>query len=229
MDFTVASYAAWRAERADGTVTKPDVSFIPPLERRRLTGVERAALAVAWQVRPEGEVPVVFASRWGEIGVTVKLMTQFHMDREMSPAGFSASVHNAAPGAFSLLTRNHAPYTAIAARERSLEAGLLEALTQGAAARSVSGPYQGAVVFVFAEEATPAFYAPAFGPLQPACALAVRLEPGRVATCCDRIGRPFRAEFRSAECGPVSFDAADAFFSGRADALEAASFTLTRA
>ena len=218
MDFTVASYAAWRSEveGADGTVAKPDVSFIPPLERRRLTGVERAALAVAWQVRPEGEVPVVFASRWGEIGVTVKLMTQFHADREMSPAGFSASVHNAAPGAFSLLTHNHAPYTAIAARERSLEAGLLEALTQGA------------VVFVFAEEATPAFYAPAFGPLQPACALAVRLEPGRVATCCDRAGRPFRAEFRSAECPPISFDAADAFFSGRADALEAASFTLTR-
>ena len=204
MDFTVASYAVWRA---DETSAKPDVSFIPPLERRRLTGVERAALSVAWQVRPEGEVPVVFASRWGEIGVTLKLMTQFHADREMSPAGFSASVHNAAPGAFSLLTHNHAPYTAIAARERSLEAGLLEALAQGAA-----------VVFVFAEEATPAFYAPAFGPLQPACALAVRLEPGG----------PCRADFRSAECPPVSFDAADVFFSGRADALEAASFTLTR-
>ena len=218
MDFTVASYAAWRAEGADGTVAKPDVSFIPPLERRRLTGVERAALAVAWQVRPEGEVPVVFASRWGEIGVTVKLMTQFHADREMSPAGFSASVHNAAPGAFSLLTHNHAPYTAIAARERSLEAGLLEALTQGTA-----------VVVVFAEEATPAFYAPAFGPLQPACALAVRLEPGRGATCCARTNGLFRAEFRASECAPVSFDAADAFFSGRADALEAASFTLARA
>ena len=175
MDFTVASYAAWRA---DETSAKPDVSFISPLERRRLTGVERAALSVAWQVRPEGEVPVVFASRWGEIGVTLKLMTQFHADREMSPAGFSASVHNAAPGAFSLLTRNHAPYTAIAARERSLEAGLLEALAQRAG-----------VVFVFAEEATPAFYAPAFGPLQSACALAVRLEPDG----------PCRADFRAAE------------------------------
>ena len=215
MDFTVASYAAWRADEASA---KPDVSFIPPLERRRLTGVERAALSVAWQVRPEGEVPVVFASRWGEIGVTLKLMTQFHADREMSPAGFSASVHNAAPGAFSLLTHNHAPYTAIAARERSLEAGLLEALAQGAAARSVSGPYQGVVVFVFAEEATPAFYAPAFGPLQSACALAVRLEPDG----------PCRADFRAAECPPLSFDAADAFFSGRADALETSSFTLTR-
>ena len=203
MDFTIASYAVWRA----GDSARPDVSFIPPLERRRLTGVERAALSVAWQVCPEGEAPVVFASRWGEIGVTVKLMTQFHADREMSPAGFSASVHNAAPGACSLLTHNHAPYTAIAARERSLEAGILEALTQGAA-----------VVFVFAEEATPAFYAPEFGSLQPACALAVRLEPS--GSC--------RAEFRVTDCPPVAFDAADAFFSGRTDSLEAASFTLAR-
>lgn len=203
MEFTVASYAVWRAGVAGDT---PNISFIPPMERRRLTGVERAALSVAWQVRPEGEVPVVFASRWGEIGVTVKLMKQFHADREMSPAGFSASVHNAAPGAFSLLTHNHAPYTAIAARERSLEAGILEALVQGA------------VVFVFAEESTPEFYAPEFGPLQDACALAVRLEPGG----------PCRAEFRSVDCPPVTFDAAEAFFSGRMDALEAASFTLTR-
>ena len=203
MEFSIASYAVWRAE---GDVA-PDVSFIPPLERRRLSGVERAALSVAWQVRPEGEVPVVFASRWGEIGVTLKLMTQFHADREMSPARFSASVHNAAPGAFSLLTGNHSPYTAIAARERSLEAGLLEALAYGTP-----------VVFLFAEEATPAFYAPAFGPLQPACALAVRLWPGG----------PCRADFRVAGCPPISFDAADAFFSGRTDALEADSFTLAR-
>lgn len=203
MEFSVAGYAVWRA----GEGASPDVSFIPPLERRRLTGVERAALSVAWQVRPEGEVPVVFASRWGEIGVTVKLMTQFHADREMSPAGFSASVHNAAPGAFSLLTRNHAPYTAIAARERSMEAGILEALAQGTA-----------VVFVFAEEATPAFYAPEFGPLQEACALAVRLEPGG----------PCRAEFRASDLPPVAFDAADAFFSGRTDSLASASFILSR-
>ena len=80
-----------------------------------------------------------------------------------------------------------------------------------------------------AEEATPAFYAPAFGPLQPACALAVRLELGRGATCCARTNGPFRVGFRSTECPPVSFDAADAFFSGRADALDTASFTLTRA
>ena len=136
-------FAVWRATEE---APKPDVSFVPPLDRRRLTGVERAALSVAWQVKSDAELPVVFASRWGEIGVTVKLMKQFHADGEMSPAGFSASVHNAAPGAFSLLTKNHAPYTAIAARERSLEAGLLEALAM-----------RRETIFVYAEEATPEF------------------------------------------------------------------------
>ena len=106
-----------------------------------------------------------------------------------------------------MLTHNHAPYTAIAARERSMEAGILEALVQGTA-----------VVFVFAEEATPAFYAPEFGPLQEACALAVRLEPGG----------PFCAEFRAADCPPVAFDTADTFFSGRTDSLASASFILSR-
>ncbi len=206
MNFSVASYAVWRACEAD---SKPDVSFIPPMERRRLTGVERAALSVAWRVRPEGEIPVVFASRWGEIGVTIKLMQQFHAEGEMSPAGFSVSVHNAAPGAFSLLTGNHAPYTAIAARERSLEAGLLETLALGKSA-----------VFVFAEEATPKFYAPEFGPLQCACALAAHLEPDDGGVC--------SAEFRTVERPPISFDGAVEFFEGRRDELSAASFGLVR-
>ena len=129
-----------RAEwRATAESPKPDVSFLPMMERRRLTALERAALHVAWKVfhAEEGElpsvseVPVVFASRWGEIGTTFKLMRQMHDEGEMSPAGFSSSVHNAAPGAWSLFTKNRAPYTAIAARDRSREMVLLEAKAYG--------------------------------------------------------------------------------------------------
>ena len=156
----------WTAWRATPESPKPDVSFVPPMERRRLTGVERAALSVARRVYPEGEeVPVVFASRWGEIGTTVKLMRQCHEDGEMSPAGFSASVHNAAPGAFSILTKNRAPYTAIAARGRSREMGWLEATSM-----------KGRVVFVYAEEDTPELYRPEFGEVEAARAEAFLLE-----------------------------------------------------
>ena len=68
-------------------------------------------------------------------------------------------------GAFSLFTRNRAGYTAIAARRRTLASGFLEALAQRAR-----------TLFVYAEEATPTFYRPAFGPAQEAVAVAVLLD-----------------------------------------------------
>lgn len=159
----ILARAEWRATSEN---PKADVSFVPPMERRRLTGVERAALSVAHRVYPAGEeIPVVFASRWGEIGTTVKLMRQCHEDGEMSPAGFSTSVHNAAPGIFSILMKNRASYTAIAARERSREMGWLEAVSM-----------KGRMVFVYAEEDTPEFYRPEFGDAVCAFAEAYLLE-----------------------------------------------------
>lgn len=159
----ILARAEWTATDGDA---KPDVSWVGAMERRRLTQVERAALSVAGRVYPKGEeVPVVFASRWGEIGTTLKLMRQMHDEGEMSPAGFSNSVHNATPGAFSLLMKNRAPYTAIAAGETSREMGLLEAST-----------YPGKVVFVYAEEATPEMYKPYFPDVQIAHAEAMLIE-----------------------------------------------------
>ena len=151
---------------------KPDVSFVPAMERRRLTGVERAALSVAKKaidVVGDGpwtkSLPVVFASRWGEIGTTLKLMRQMHDEGEMSPAGFSNSVHNAAPGHLSLLLGDTAPYTAVAAGPDSYEMGLLEASSQ-----------PGRVLFVYAEEETPEMYRPVFPAPTRARAVAMVIE-----------------------------------------------------
>lgn len=154
-------------ESRDG---RSDLSFLAAMERRRLTALERAALGVAWKVQKEaGCVPdaVVFASRWGEIGTTLKLMRQMFEEREMSPAGFSNSVHNAAPGHFALQTKSHVPYTAIAAAERTFEMGMLEAATCA-----------GRVLFVHAEEATPEMYREHFEDVQEAHATAMMLENG---------------------------------------------------
>ena len=168
----VLARAEWKA--TDET-PKPDVSFLPMLERRRLTALEKAALHVAWNLfrdggalPPASEVPVVFASRWGEIGTTLKLMRQMHDEGEMSPAGFSASVHNAAPGAWSLFTGNRKPYTAIAARDGASEMGLLEAEAQLAAGASH-------VLYVYAEESTPEYYLPEFSEPENAHAVAMLL------------------------------------------------------
>lgn len=183
MPVTVLRKAEWTATAAE---PKPDVSFMPMLERRRLSLVERVALHVAWKIyHPEGaepmdvppasDTPVVFASRWGEIGTTLKLMRQMHEEGEMSPAGFSSSVHNAAPGAWSLFAKSHAAYTAIAARERSYEMGLLEAEAQLA---SRAAP---AILYIYAEETTPEYYMPEFGECVTAHASARLLVPSEGA------------------------------------------------
>lgn len=162
-DLNILAKAEWTESEES---PKPDVSFVPPMERRRLTAVEKAALSVAWQVYPHGErIPVVFSSRWGEIGTTVKLMRQMFEEGEMSPAGFSNSVHNAAPGHLSLLLKNTAPYTAIAAGEDSYAMGLLEAST-----------YPGKVLFVYAEESTPELYLPHFPHPERAHAVALLID-----------------------------------------------------
>ena len=126
----------------------PDVSFIPAMTRRRMTDLQKIAIGLATQVVPENsDYQVVFASRFGEWRQTIKLIEQFHNDGEMSPAGFSNSVHNAAAGAFSLLRKNQNEYTSIAAGPRTLESGILAALT-------MAKP----VLFVYAEEHSPELY-----------------------------------------------------------------------
>ncbi len=127
----------------------PDVSFIPPLARRRLTDLEKAALSVSYNTYPHGEdIPIVFASRWGEMGTTVKLIRQFHLDGEMSPALFSTSVHNASPGMVSLRESSHSSYTAIAAGEDTIKAGFIEALAMRCR-----------LLFLYAEERVDPVYA----------------------------------------------------------------------
>ena len=165
----ILSEARWRSVPGGGA---PDVSFIPAMARRRMTALQRAFFAVAKQALDaagigEGEMlPVVFASRWGEIGETLKLFRQFHEEGEMSPAGFSVSVHNASPGAWSLFRGDKSAYTAIAAGETSFDDGWLEAALQARESPS------GRVLFVYAEEPTPEFYRPHFPDVQEGMALA---------------------------------------------------------
>ncbi|MBO7042336.1 MAG: beta-ketoacyl synthase chain length factor [Alphaproteobacteria bacterium] len=126
----------------------PDVSFIPAMLRRRMNAVEKIAIALAARVAPESaDYTVVFASRFGEWNQTIKLVRQFYEDKEMSPAGFSNSVHNAAMGHLSLLTHNKNSYTSIAGGHKTIETALLTALVSDKP-----------VLFVYAEEKNPEEY-----------------------------------------------------------------------
>ena len=126
----------------------PDISFIPAMLRRRMNTIEKTAVALASKIAPaNNDYRIVFASRFGEWGQTIKLIQQFYNEKEVSPAGFSNSVHNAAMGYLSLLTHNKNSYTSIAAGIKTIENAFLNAITSDKP-----------VLFINAEEKSPKEY-----------------------------------------------------------------------
>lgn len=109
----------------------PNSTSIPSMLRRRCSRVTRAALAVADACLSDEEkrsVRTIFASRHGEAEVTEKLLEALARDELLSPMHFGLSVHNAGSGLFSIINKNKATSTAIAARGQTLFAALIEAL-----------------------------------------------------------------------------------------------------
>ena len=143
----IDDFILWQ-ESADEKL--PDFSFIPPMMRRRMSNIEKIAVGLAGKIAHEQQnYTTVFASQFGEWGQTIQLIKQFFDEKEMSPAGFSNSVHNAAAGLFSLLTKNTNSYTSIAAGDNTLEMAVLKALTE-----------KHDVIVVFVGEHNPDIYTP---------------------------------------------------------------------
>ena len=121
----------------------PDVAFVPPLLRRRLSPLQKVFFHLA-NFGADAPLPrnVVFASRDGEDTLTRRIVADFQADGTVSPQRFSTSVYNAAPGLWSIVTKNPAPYTALAAGDATVRCALLEALGAGVTP----------TLFVYAEE-----------------------------------------------------------------------------
>ena len=107
-----------------------DLSSIPMNMRRKLSPVGKIAMSTMLDCYGEnsGDIKLVYASRYGELERVVKLIKQEHEDNEISPAGFSFSVHNSTIGLFSLLKNIHSSYNSVAGGEESFSAGLLDAV-----------------------------------------------------------------------------------------------------
>lgn len=131
--------AAWSA-LAPGSA--PDVSFVPPLSRRRLSPLQRMFFALARGVGAGESDAVTFATRDGEDTLTRRIVGDFRADGAVSPHRFSTSVYNAAPGLWSVFAANRAAYTAVAAGGDTIECALIEAL----------GGADGPATLVYAEE-----------------------------------------------------------------------------
>lgn len=111
----------------------PKLSFLPLMQRRRLSSLGKIALSTLYplfkQYSPAGDldVAVVFASRWGDIALTVRSLEELSTEKSLSPTAFSTSVHNGIGGLFSLFTGFQGHVTSLAAAEHTISAALTEA------------------------------------------------------------------------------------------------------
>ncbi len=119
--FDIKKYSYIKDEEAD-------VSFIPMMIRRKLDKFGRAALYTLYKVYESADSDLVFASEYGDVERVVKLINQRNEEGEVSPAGFSSSVHNASIGLFSMLEKNTKGYNAISAGKKTIAAGFLESV-----------------------------------------------------------------------------------------------------
>lgn len=164
----VSRWATWGEE---GCSTQPQVGFIDPLVRRRLSFLDRIALHVANACVEEGEpVHLVFASRHGELARSAELLAQLARGELPSPMSFSLSVLNAAAGLYGIARKDRSPATAVSSGEATFPLALLEGAAQAQANPAAT------VVVAFADEPPPEVYQPLVDSPRAAHAIAVRLE-----------------------------------------------------
>ena len=136
--------AGWETGRAvlagrglfqPGEMPDPEAALLPPNERRRSSDCVRWAVQVAQEAIAQSgldprEVPTVFASSGGEMGVLDTLCrTLATPERVISPTLFHQSVHNTPSGYWGIATTCQQSSTALSCYDDSFAAGLLEAVT----------------------------------------------------------------------------------------------------
>ena len=105
-----------------------DLSFLPMMTLRKLSNLDKIALATLYECYEKDNANLVFASQYGEFDKLKRLINQYKEENATSPTLFSTSVHNAAIGTFSILNKIDSPYNAISAGENSLSQGFLESV-----------------------------------------------------------------------------------------------------
>ena len=136
--------AQWRAWAADPAIAdslpeyRPEVDFLPAMQRRRLNAQARLMVDAMWPLVAQGQqMPVVHASHDGEINRSIGLWLSLLQGQGVSPTSFGLSVHNALPGQWSMLRQDMSEATALCVRQDGLEAAFADAcglLAEGAEA-----------------------------------------------------------------------------------------------
>jgi hypothetical protein len=122
----VARWSSWPAAAS----AAPNIGFIEPIVRRRLSTLSRVALKVAHDCVGEDAARVVFASRHGELRRTTDILRAISAGEPVSPTAFSLSVLNAMTGVFGIARGDRSAASAISAGAETLGYALLEAHAQ---------------------------------------------------------------------------------------------------
>jgi hypothetical protein len=145
----VARWSSWPVNAAKA----PDLSFIEPIVRRRLSSLSRVALKVAHDCAADrAAVRVLFASRHGELRRTTEILHAITAGEPVSPTAFSLSVLNAMTGIFGIARGDRSAAGAVSAGAATLGYALLEAHAQYEA--DPSAP----VLMIYADEPADAAY-----------------------------------------------------------------------
>ena len=99
------------------------------MQRRRIERLGRMAIQTAcWcQEAEESGVPLVFASRHGDVARSMELLEALAADEPPSPTTFGLSVHNAIAALYSILRRDRGNYVAVAGGRATVETACIEA------------------------------------------------------------------------------------------------------
>jgi hypothetical protein len=163
----VARWSCWPA----GATASPDIGFIDPLVRRRLSSLSKMALRVAHDcVGDVSPARLVFASRHGELRRTTGILDDIVAGQLISPTAFSLSVLNAMTGIYGIARSDRSPATAVSAGAETLGYALLEAHAL------YSADPRTPVLVIYADEPADARYG-AVEHDMPAAALAILLAP----------------------------------------------------
>jgi hypothetical protein len=125
-----AAWSAWaQAPWLPMGEETPALSEVPAMQRRRIERLGRMAIQTAFwcQRAHEGGVPMVFASRHGDVARSMELLEALVAGESPSPTTFGLSVHNAIAALYSILRGERGNYVATAGGMATVETAFIEA------------------------------------------------------------------------------------------------------
>ncbi|QJD59180.1 beta-ketoacyl synthase chain length factor [Pseudomonas sp. gcc21] len=129
----IEDWVAWTADSefsirpGHAVAERQGESMLPRMLRRRLSATGRAVCDSASVLDDGSGVPVIHASRHGDVSSSLTMLGALEAGDPVSPSSFSMSVHNAVLGVYSIARQHRGPTQALGACGNEFEALIAEA------------------------------------------------------------------------------------------------------